>query len=177
MFHVGRKYYCYSKPSSLNTEAQVNWQSGTLCLWHEQVKNSQSNHWPNSRPSLPDKLQRWPPLYISSQSLYLYRGHLQHAFRCTFPKAPWPVTCFLSAPLSLEGLPLPGLHAIWQTTDEGRLISKKHKCHQNPIGIVCMLLYTQPHTAHILPTRSKKIFSPSIIWNFITWTLETYLCF
>lgn len=158
------EYYCSSKPSSLNTEAQVEWQSSTLCLWHEELKKSQSKHWPNSHPSLPDKLQRWPPLCISNRSLYLYRRNLLHAFsiesiyRSTVPKAPWPLTLFPSASSFLEGLPLSGLHTIWQTTDKGRMISKKYKCHQNLIGIVCMLLYTQPHTAQILPTRSEKTF-------------------
>lgn len=93
---------CQTQP--LNTEAQVKWQSGTLCLRHEELKNSQSNHWPNSHPA-PWQAAVVTTLCISNQSLNLYRGNLQHTFRCTFPKAPWPVTQLLSAPSSLEGLP------------------------------------------------------------------------
>lgn len=134
-------------------------------------RNSQSNHCPNSCPSLPDKLQRWSPLYISTQSLYLYRGNLEHTFRCTFPKAPWPLIRFLSAPPSLEGLLLSGLHR-WRQTD----ISETQMT-PDLIGTVCMPLYTQSHTAQILPTRSKKIFLSQRQLKFHNLVSEVYLCF
>lgn len=156
MFHVTGNFTAIPNP------AQPYW--GSL-KWSDKVTLSASGmkNWRTDRATTaqthtPDKLQRWSPLYISNQSLDLSRRNLQQAFRCTFPKSPWRLTCFPSAPSSLEGLPLSRLHTIQQTTDEGRLISKKHKCHQNLIGIVCMFLYNQPHIAQILPTRSKKIF-------------------